>query len=357
MPAYFDCGFSVREPSWHGMETLLDAYPSDWDEARKLAGLDWEPRSEPAYGVRTLTGAQLSQLMVDGADIEMLDTPQGTILPGAQYRALVAEEGHQRIVRDDTGETLAIPTDSYSVINHSDMGELIEAFLGVDGNLKFETAGSVRGGRQVWALVRLDEPYEVPGDASPTYPFLAMLNAHDGSAACSLTRTDVRVVCWNTWQAADAQGERDGTRHVIRHTGDTAQRVQDAKEAVRRMRDEAHANAELFAQLAATPLLDEQVQSFVERILPSPRDTGEMCTDRVHANVVACRGRWMEVYEQSATTEGIRGSAFGALMTTTEYLDHLRDFRTRDSYVGRTILRPERAKAAALDVLRDITSN
>jgi phage/plasmid-like protein (TIGR03299 family) len=359
MPAYFDCGFSVREPSWHGQETVLDEYPTDWAEARVLAGLDWEPQAVPAYGLQHLTLAQLAALPEGTAYRVNAEgsVPSTYSRPDAKYPVMVQEPDHQRIVRSDTGATLAIPTDSYSLINHADMGELIEAFLGTDANLQFETAGSVRDGKQVWALVRLDEPYEVPGDSSLVYPFLAMLNAHDGSAACSLTLTDVRVVCWNTWTAADARGAANGSRLVIRHTGNVAERIADVKEGVKAMREQADANRALFAELAKTPVRPEQVMDFTEQFLPSPRDTGEVCTDRVHANVVAARSAFGRIHEQSATTDGIRGTAYGLLMTATEYLDHVRGFRTRDSYVGRTILRPERAKAAALQLIGEVTSN
>lgn len=358
MPAYFDCGFSVREPSWHGLESVIGEYPDSWDEARIFAGLDWEPESADAWGLRHLTMGQI--LAMDESDVlrvQGTEIPTTYARPDAKYPVMVRETDHQRIIRNDTGETLAIPTDRYSLITHAQMGELIDSFLGTDKALRFETAGSVRDGRQVWALVRLDEPYQVPGDDSPTYPFLAMLNAHDGSAACSLTFTDIRVVCWNTWTGADAQGERNGTRHVIRHTGDTAARVEEAKAAVSRMRDAASDTRDLFADLAKTPVNTEQVMTFTEQFLPSPRDTGEVCSDRTHSNVVAARAAFGQIHEESMTTDGIRGTAYGLLMTATEYLDHVRKFRDRDTYLGRTVLRHERAKDAALALIGDITGN
>lgn len=323
MPAYFDCGFSVREPSWHGLEAVLDDYPEDWDDARRAAGLMWEPKPDPVYVKR-----------------------------GDEY---VLVEGHKAIVRDDTGDVLAVPTDSYSVISHADMGTILDAVLEADTNVKFETAGSVREGRQVWALVRLDEPYTVPGDSSPTYPFLAFLNAHDGSASCSLTRTSIRVVCWNTWSAADAQGARSGNRIVFRHTGNVAERIQEAKEGLAALRT-AHKEAlELFTALAQTPVSDDQVKSFTQLFLPSPRDHGEFCTDRVQDNVDRARGTFARLYESSMTMEGITGNAYGLLMASTEYLDHVRGYRNPDSYVGRTLLKPEALKTRALGLISDVT--
>ena len=51
MPANVDQMFSVREVPWHREGTVLDDYPQTWDEARILAGLDWEPISEPVFAL------------------------------------------------------------------------------------------------------------------------------------------------------------------------------------------------------------------------------------------------------------------------------------------------------------------
>ena len=49
MPAYFETGFSVRQPMWHGQGTVLDDYPTDWADARAKAGLLWEPTEAPSW--------------------------------------------------------------------------------------------------------------------------------------------------------------------------------------------------------------------------------------------------------------------------------------------------------------------
>lgn len=325
MPAYFDTGFAVRQPSWHAQETLLEDYPENWDDARRAAGLMWEPTTAPVFVAGPHSG------------IGNIQVP-----------------GRQAIVRDDTGAVLHVASDSYSVITHGDMGTILDAVLDSDSNIRFETAGSVKDGALVWALVRLDEPYQVPGDDTAIYPFMAMLNAHDGSAACSLTITDIRVVCWNTWQAADDQGERSGARHVFRHTGNVAERIADAKQALVNLRDASAKTRAMFTELAATPVNDDQVRLFTEMFLPSPRDFGEICSDRVAENVAQARATFTGLYDQSLTTDGIRGNAYGLLQASTEYLDHIRGFRNRDSYVGRTILRPEALKVKALGMIREV---
>ena len=55
MADYFESGFCVRQPSWHGKENLLDEFPEDWAAARIEAGLTWEPTTAPVFVATVLT--------------------------------------------------------------------------------------------------------------------------------------------------------------------------------------------------------------------------------------------------------------------------------------------------------------
>src|SRR5262249_56016360 len=92
----------------------------------------------------------------------------------------------------------AVTGDSSALTGHGEMGEIVEAVLAQPG-VKWETAGVLDEGRAVWCLALLDEPVELPGDDSPTLPYLAITNRHDGTAACALRATAVRILCANTF--------------------------------------------------------------------------------------------------------------------------------------------------------------
>jgi phage/plasmid-like protein (TIGR03299 family) len=302
MPAYFDSGFSVREPMWHGRGLVLDHYPGSWGKARVLAGLAWEPEIAPVY---------VATDRATGSDYEQL----------AEFKA---------IRRSDTSAVLAVSSDSYEVISHAQMGELVEAIL-EQPRVRWETAGSVRGGRQVWALAYLDEPFNVPGDPSATYPFLTILNSHDGSAAYKVVKTSIRVVCWNTLHAAQLDGDRTGRQFTFRHTKSVSERIVDAKAAVAGLRTESRQWLDLARELSLIPVDERQF------------------------NIDRARPVFRSLYLDSATTEGARGSGYGLVHAAGEYLDHVRSYRSHDSYLGRTLLRPEPLKAKALAIARRVT--
>jgi len=325
MPAYFDTGFSVREPMWHGFGTVLEKHPESWDEARLAAGLMWEPRK--------------ADLFQQTAPDEFVEVPS-----------------HSLVVRDDTDAPLGVVGRGYALISHAVMGEIMEA-LSTEPNVKIETAGACKGGAQVWAVAYLDEPELVAGDDSPTVPYMALLNSHDGTAACQVVATSVRVVCWNTYQAAAMQGRRSGLRYSFRHTANVRDRMEEAKDALRGVRSN-HADWRAMAErLAALPATDLETELFITEFLPDPVEhAGRIVSDRVRANVAANRSTLRQLINESVTTEGHRGTALGLVDAAVEYLDHLRPYRSRDTYMGRTMLRPETFKASAVQLATAVCS-
>lgn len=318
MPAYFDTGFSVRQPMWHGEGVVLDDYPTDWQDARVKADLLWEPELVPMY--------------------QMIDGVGPTEIPGVKLAR-----------RDDTKAPLGPVTDSFALVMNGQMGEIVEAILG-EGAL-FETAGSLKGGAHVWCLVYLDEPMTIAGDDTPTYPFLAVQNAHNGSGSCSAFPTNVRIVCWNTYDLASLQGDRDGVKFTFRHTGNVTARIEDAKSAMADLRGQSSQWQEIAEGLSKIRVTDEQLLEFSEAFIDYPLG---LVSDRVKANVDKSRRlvRWL--FEESVTCEGHRGTALGLLDAAVEYSDHVRGYRSADTYLGRTMLRPEPLKAKALTLVRKV---
>ena len=351
MPAFFESGFSVRQPMWHGLGNILDEYPESWDDARLAAGLMWEPTEVPVYTKTVVTAGTPwpEGATAVGYDAATQPTP-GDVLQ-ADVLAFVASD-FKGVARDDTNDLLGVVSDSWAAVTHGQMGEMLEALLGEDGKVKFETAGVLRGGRSVWALCYLDEPYTVPGDESQTYPYIALLNHHDGTGAAKIIPTQVRVVCWNTFSMASAEGERTGRQVVIRHSGNVAERIEAAKASLAELRTDARRYLELADVLAGVRVDDALVSTFLDRFIPAP----ENASDRVLANRQERQGEFMAIYNESPTTDGVRGTAYGLLMTATEYLDHMRPFRSSDTYLARTMLRPEPIKANVLSLVRELAN-
>lgn len=380
MPAYFDTGFSVRQPMWHRQGAVLEDYPIDWQDARAKAGLLWEPGYADLYVQRTVptlcrycaeaVGQPHDADCVVGGATEQAGQPElvaaehcgpdGCVvvrdLPDDRLLVHVPTDGHQAIVRDDTWAVLATPTDSFKLIQHHQMGDLLDAYSSAwrkaGADVKFETAGSVRGGALVWALVWLDEPMTVRGDDSPTYPFATLLNAHDGSAACRLTPTSIRIVCWNTWKMAEAQGEANPHAVVLRHAGNVEARLEDAKASLAGMRDEAKQWQLLADDLAGINIDDAVVSTFLHEFIPIPENASE----RTRAGRAERQATFMALYTDSPTVAPLPDTAYKLVQAAGEYLDHLRPFRNRDTYLARTMLRNEPIKGGVVRLVRELAA-
>lgn len=326
MSHLFESGFCVREASWHKLETLLDEYPGSWAEARDLAGMAWDPIAEPIYSL-------------DGVNED--GSPR-----------FVEIEGFRRIARSDTGFTLSVMSDTWSLIDHAEMGQIVEAVLD-QPNVKWDTAGVLDSGRRVYATAYLDEPITIPGDDSLTFPYLVILNRHDGKGACKLLPTTVRVVCANTYAAAEAMGERDGCAFSFMHTKNWRDRVADARDAVTGVRRATAEWVKIATDLSLLKVTPEQRRIFVHEFIPAP--PGEVISDRVARNIDEARTRLFSLFD-GPTVAPVADTAYGLVQAAGEYLDHLRSYRSNASYMGRQLLQPEPLKYRAVKLAREIVS-
>jgi len=335
-----DTGMFVRVPAWHRIGNVPTEYPGSWAEARKFAELEWDPTLAPLFGFKGIK-ADLS-VSYDPADATAGD--------------YFAEQGKVRIIRSDNGYTLGVAGSGYTVINHTELGEILEAVLGTGNTLQYDTLFSLYGGKLVCCAVKLDEPIQVRGDASLIYPYVALTAKHDGEGAVRLQSTSVRAVCQNTISMAEAQADRSGTVFSFRHSGAWRDRIDEAKLAMTGVRRDFARFGEIADVLARTPITTSIEDAFVALMVPEP--PAGLISTRVHNNVARSREQLRACITGTAkdgdTTAGTRGTAFGLWQASVEYLDHYRRARTLDSYAARTLLNRESMKTSALAVIREL---
>ena len=327
MSDYFTSGFSVREPMWHGKGDVLDEPPANWDEARKLAGLEWDPVEAPVY--------------VKDAD--------GKFVP---------VEGFKGVARSDTGQMLTVRTGAYQIIDHAAMGEIVDAVLD-QPHVEYVTAGAARDGKEVWCVAMLDEPVTIPGDNSVTLPFLAITNTHDGTGSCRANSTSIKVVCHNTFAASEAQGERNGTIFTFPHKGNYRDRLDEARETIRGLRADFAAYTAIAEDLLKVHVTEEQTEQFVREFIPMPPEG--LVSDRVVGNVETARKVLRDILQSPTITGGdkassIEGTAWALVQASGEYLDHYRASRTLDSKYRRSLLRVEPLKTRAVSLVREVVA-
>lgn len=328
MSAYFDQGFSVREPSWHGLAEVLGEYPG-----REVA------------------------IEKAGHDFEIISGPIWTTVPGeasSTQRTLSRAKGWKALTASDNGDLLHVARATFGVIQPVVMWDVLDAIVGLP-NVKYETAGTLKSRSVLWALAYLDEPTTISGDVSPIYPFISVSMALDGSGALKAQNQSVRTICWNTFKMAEVEARQSGREFTFRHTANVMEKIEDAKMALSGVRADHLAFIELGEELAALPVSDRGVDFFINQFIPSPPET--LISDRVVKNVDEARAVVRSIIG-GKTIEQSRGSysAWDLLQTGTEYLDHLRGYRNKETLLGRQLLRPEPLKTRLVPLVREAAS-
>lgn len=197
MSANVESMFYTREKPWHGMGTPVETAPTS-GEALRLAGLDWTVVSEPVFFMETnsVFGSSMTEI-----------------------------PGYTANVRSSDGKPLGIVSDSYKIVQNADAFAFTDNLIG--GDVRYETAGSLSGGKRVWLLARLPEA-EIVGDELEQY--LVFTNSFDGNASVRVACTPVRVVCQNTLNFALSGARRSWS---VRHTANIHMRLQDAQDTLR----------------------------------------------------------------------------------------------------------------------------
>lgn len=318
--------FVVRTPAWHGLGNVLESYPTR-AEAQAIAH-PWEPVSEPFYR-------------------KVAKVTETSLGPITTYD-FVEVEDHTLVVRDDNADILATRPVTREIVSNATLYDIAEAIEGeAHGSVRYETGGSLAGGKKVWLLLALNEPIVIPGDPSPAIPYFALQNAHDGSGSFRGQALQTRIVCANTSRAADFEAKARGTEFAFRHSAGIHDRIAEAKDALATWRADLDKTVEAAAFLNTLQVTDAQALDFISLFIPEP--TGEVVSDRVRHNVSVARRQVAEIL-QSETCDGIRNTAWGLVSASVEYLDHVRRANTSESRLNRTLLTNDRLKYGATEI-------
>lgn len=351
--------FSVNGMPWwigtdhdHGQAHLLGDHPT-WEAARVYAGLDWDPTEEDLYRRPDMDKMRkaFARVLINEDDRPVEDKVD--LLAAHALTAMREVRDFKFIGRsDDADAELAATQLSYKVIPNSEFGEIFDALLEQD-NVKYETGGSLDGGRQVWMLAKLDEPIVLPGDSTATYPYFSLMSRHDAKGSTALRATNVRIVCGNTFDYAELQGDSNGLVYRFVHRGEWRGHLEEAKAAVTGVRKSARQYEELAKYLIEVPVTRDQETKFTALFFPEP-PRGE-ASDKVLENVAASRAKLHQILRsETVAGAGVYGTAYGLLQGAGEYSDWAVRSRNWETRVRRTLLKPDAQKRRALQILGEV---
>jgi phage/plasmid-like protein (TIGR03299 family) len=108
------------------------------------------------------------------------------------------------LYRSDTNAPLGVVGKDYNIVQPSDVLDFF-ARLAENNNFTLETAGSLSGGKRIWAMAKVNDGSTVVGQ-DVIKPYVLLATSYDGTLATTARFTSVRVVCSNTLGFATEEG-------------------------------------------------------------------------------------------------------------------------------------------------------
>lgn len=221
-------------------------------------------------------------------------------------------------VRDNpfTGapEALGVVGAGYEPLQNEDHAEFLNNLADQSGAV-FDTAGSLRRGRQVFITMKLPDTLRVGGSDAVDLN-IAALNSHDGSGAFRTLVTPVRVVCANTQAAALASHT---SSFSVRHTRNAKSAVTAARDALGLTFAYVEAFEDEAERLIQTTLSDSAFDALMEATF-GPLDPD--ASERVKQADTDRHETLSFLFHEADTQAGIRGTAWAGYQAVVEYVDH-----------------------------------
>lgn len=285
MPANVETMFSARVKPWHGIGTVVENCPNS-EEALRLAGLDWK---------------------VEQKDV---CTSDGVLVPG--YRANV---------RDRDQSVLGIVSDRYQVVQNEEAFAFTDELLGE--GVRYETAGSLQGGRRTFLLARLPQRFIIAGDE--VEPYFVVMNSHDASCSIKAAMTPVRVVCQNTLNLAFRTAKR---AWMTKHTSNILDRIDDARTTLQFAEQYMKELGKGVDELARKRLTDKKVMEYMSEFFPATADM----TAAQRKNNLALLGDMKARYFDAPDLRDMGKNGYRFVNAVSDFATHAEPIRRTKNY-------------------------
>lgn len=362
--------------AWHGLGVVTENAPTPMDAIR-LAGLDWRAVVADLYAHIDIDEdiaaglnakrekhlariAELDAMIARAAATETdVDTIEGL---NEQHDAVrheidqidrAIEAGvvrvpvptHAASIRSDTLDALGVASASYTPVQNQQLAELAYELRGRDiddGEIEVESAGSLQAGRKVWMLLRHTSLINVASGNGDRHddtirPYVAMTNGHDGGTAFGFFPTPIRIVCANTYRAAErATGDR-----IVRfmHTPSIKQRIESSMAAMRAAIRGTIEWSDVARKMARNEMSDEAIQRYYEEVwervygaIPKAEDAAnDVKAGRKRKRALALVHEWQTIRSGDKQSQfGVDRTAWGAWNGISEWADHRKRYHARD---------------------------
>jgi phage/plasmid-like protein (TIGR03299 family) len=281
---------------------VLPDAPQTSLEAVTAAGLNWEVTKEKMEAVVPVNGTYRAVGVPD-------------------HYAVIRRKVENGITRLDS---LGVVGQQYRLIQNIDAFRFFDRLIET-GKVQYNTAGSLKGGRIIWVLARVNGTLQIAKD-DLVDKYLLITNSHDGSRPITIAFSPIRIVCSNTLSLA-LRGATGDKRLTVRHTASAGARIEDAGAFLAGVDDLFEQNADVFRLLARRSIRTIELDNYLRTLFPDPAETAMRNSARVTREKVLAR------FENGLGTDMTATSLWRAYNSVVEFIDHDRNINNPDARV------------------------
>jgi phage/plasmid-like protein (TIGR03299 family) len=222
----------VEKRAWHNLGVVVQDAPSPTESIRIIKA-DWLVKQRPVFA----------------------------LMPGGSYREI---DSHVMNYRDDTWEELGLVGTDWQAWQNHEVAEFAEQLAKNGNTVKIETAGTIRGGKKIWFLLR-GQSFSVRNSEDEVIPYILVSNGHDGKTGLRCDNTTIRVVCANTLHMVIPDGRTGRVTESgfsCSHVGDLKSKIEEARKALRLYEFALDKQITLYNELANRGVTSDLVKQF-----------------------------------------------------------------------------------------------
>ena len=246
----------------------------------------------------------------------------------------------QALVRLSDGEVLDIVGKGWNPVQNAEAFNFFEEYVRA-GDMQMHTAGSLNGGKMVWALAKTNESFELfNGDVTENYFLFS--NPHEFGKAIDIRMTPIRVVCNNTLTLSLSQDSNAMLKVNHRKEFDSS----EVKEQMGIAKEKMEQYKSMAEFLGSKRYTSENIVQYFNEVFGSPakkKVDGVLPFTSNNAKVA------IENLDTQPGANFAQGSFWNAFNTVTYMADHVQGRETSSRMESSWYGRNRRVKLTALD--------
>lgn len=219
-------------------------------------------------------------------------------------------------VRSDNGAILGVVGKDYKPLQNLNAFKFFDNFI-ESNQAQYETAGSLRDGKRVWVLAKINADIDVVKGNDILERYVLLSNSHDGTTAVRAGFTNIRVVCQNTLTLSHSSANSRLIR--VRHGKNVQDNLDKVAEIMNLANREFEATLDQYRFLANKQINLTDLEKYVKLVMVGDKkiEANPELGSRIMAKIVPLfeKGRGNDMNE-------IKGTYWAAYNAISEYLQY-----------------------------------